>query len=199
MNNSYLMHHGIKGQKWGVRRFQNEDGTLTPLGKKRYARGELAYRDLKKQVRAKRSEIHGASNRWMVNTPIGPNSKKYLDDAREKRNKYLNSDAWKAWEREWDRFEKSSERAIENGTMTFEEYDAKNKELWSRRPKKGFRDPWDGGISYGVSGRKYADGYLRGAGKDLTMAYLKDLNYDDSSAKFLVERMIKANRSLGMV
>lgn len=34
--NNYLMHHGIKGQKWGIRRFQNPDGTLTELGKKRY-------------------------------------------------------------------------------------------------------------------------------------------------------------------
>lgn len=31
-----LYHHGILGQKWGVRRFQNSDGTLTPAGKKRY-------------------------------------------------------------------------------------------------------------------------------------------------------------------
>lgn len=35
-NSDYLMHHGIKGQKWGERRFQNEDGTLTPEGKARY-------------------------------------------------------------------------------------------------------------------------------------------------------------------
>ena len=31
-----LYHHGIKGQKWGVRRFQNKDGSLTPAGKERY-------------------------------------------------------------------------------------------------------------------------------------------------------------------
>lgn len=31
-----LQHHGIKGQKWGVRRFQNKDGSLTPAGKERY-------------------------------------------------------------------------------------------------------------------------------------------------------------------
>lgn len=32
-----LYHHGIKGQKWGVRRFQNTDGSLTEMGKKRYS------------------------------------------------------------------------------------------------------------------------------------------------------------------
>ena len=36
MNNNELYHHGIKGQRWGVRRFQNEDGTLTAEGKRRY-------------------------------------------------------------------------------------------------------------------------------------------------------------------
>lgn len=32
---SYLAHHGIKGQKWGVRRYQNEDGTLTEEGRQK--------------------------------------------------------------------------------------------------------------------------------------------------------------------
>lgn len=32
-----LMHYGIKGMKWGIRRYQNKDGSLTPAGKKRYA------------------------------------------------------------------------------------------------------------------------------------------------------------------
>ena len=31
-----LYHHGIKGQKWGIRRYQNEDGSLTPEGMARY-------------------------------------------------------------------------------------------------------------------------------------------------------------------
>lgn len=34
---SELKHHGIKGQKWGVRRFQNSDGSLTAAGRKRYS------------------------------------------------------------------------------------------------------------------------------------------------------------------
>ena len=32
-----LYHHGIKGQKWGIRRFQNKDGSLTKAGEKRYS------------------------------------------------------------------------------------------------------------------------------------------------------------------
>ena len=38
-----LYHHGIKGQRWGIRRYQNKDGTLTPAGKKRAAKLESDY------------------------------------------------------------------------------------------------------------------------------------------------------------
>ena len=36
MENTTLNHWGIKGMRWGIRRFQNKDGSLTPAGKKRY-------------------------------------------------------------------------------------------------------------------------------------------------------------------
>ena len=36
-----LSHHGIKGMKWGIRRYQNEDGSLTVAGKERYKEKEV--------------------------------------------------------------------------------------------------------------------------------------------------------------
>ncbi len=36
----YLKHYGILGMKWGIRRFQNKDGTLTPAGKLRYQKNK---------------------------------------------------------------------------------------------------------------------------------------------------------------
>lgn len=45
-------HHGIKGMKWGVRRYQNADGSLTPEGQKRYDRDVRENNAKKKDNRA---------------------------------------------------------------------------------------------------------------------------------------------------
>ena len=65
MNKTYLVHHGIKGQRWGVRRYQNNDGTLTAAGKRKYdvnADGT---------TRLKTSYIKGQNNRGIVKSALG--------------------------------------------------------------------------------------------------------------------------------
>lgn len=42
-SNNYLQHFGVKGMKWGVRRYQNEDRTLTPRGKKKISKQYKKY------------------------------------------------------------------------------------------------------------------------------------------------------------
>ena len=54
--NGELCHWGIKGQKWGIRRYQNKDGSLTPAGRKRYEDAEARLAEREKKI-ANREEI----------------------------------------------------------------------------------------------------------------------------------------------
>jgi len=80
-SNTYLAHHGIKGQKWGVRRYQNSDGTLTDEGRRR-----LGYGEPKKSLREKLAERKQAKEK----TPEEKRAelKEYLRDHPKKLPKY---------------------------------------------------------------------------------------------------------------
>ena len=82
--NNYLAHHGIKGQKWGVRRYQNEDGTLTEEGKRRYGTvglKEVSLETIEKERQAYREKITNA-------TADMKKAKKLEDQAYELAKKY---------------------------------------------------------------------------------------------------------------
>lgn len=68
-----LYHHGIKGQRWGVRRFQNEDGSLTPAGKKRQAK-------LEKKLEKKYAKAGDAAGRAAYHKSKGDEAAKQYDD-----------------------------------------------------------------------------------------------------------------------
>ena len=61
MENEYLTHSGVRGMKWGVRRYQNSDGSLTEAGKKRYARDQRENAGKKKGNRVGEAD----PNRWV--------------------------------------------------------------------------------------------------------------------------------------
>lgn len=73
MEDYVIYHHGIKGQRWGVRRYQNEDGTRTAAGKKHEktldsyvdnngkSNAKQEYKQAKKQYKTERKEVRAES------------------------------------------------------------------------------------------------------------------------------------------
>ena len=195
---NYLVHHGVKGMKWGVRRYQNADGSLTAKGRKKYlnSSSKKLYKTLKKEVRKQRGKEHGTARRWESGTPIGPNSEKLQKQVKAKRELYKNSPEYKSWEKKYDRFQKEETKKWENGTFDSDYYDKKDAEIWKARPKKNFNDT--GEWAY-VVGKGFTDDFVNKGGKDLTMAYLKDLGFNDSAAKQLTNRMLLKKKTLGAI
>lgn len=57
-----LYHWGVKGMKWGVRRYQNKDGSLKPAGKKRYNDTSNWSEDAKEAAKIKKKKVNEMSN-----------------------------------------------------------------------------------------------------------------------------------------
>ena len=89
-----LYHHGVPGQKWGVRRYQNEDGTLTAEGREHYG---LVGSKERNSVRAAKKKSIEAYNAYRKNKSAENKEafKKARHEYNSKHLSYLNSDEYK--------------------------------------------------------------------------------------------------------
>lgn len=91
MNNLYLAHYGVIGQKWGVRRYQNKDGTLTSLGKNHYSKDEI--KSDNKTAMAKGRIATVAGRKMYYANKLNKRNQKKLNDATDENRAKLSRNA----------------------------------------------------------------------------------------------------------
>lgn len=97
MVNKTLTHHGVKGMKWGVRRYQNKDGSLTAAGRQRYYGSNASTQPSKRdrEILKDKQSLKRALQKLDPNElddynddVLGKHSRQYVNKQREIYNKY---------------------------------------------------------------------------------------------------------------
>ena len=81
-HNEELKHYGILGMRWGLRRFQNQNGSLTDEGRKRYGKGQSRKerKAEKKKEKQRKQNLAKARAKKAMNKALAEKKLKYLED-----------------------------------------------------------------------------------------------------------------------
>lgn len=147
-NNDYLMHYGVKGMKWGVRRYQSKDGSLTAKGKKRLSKDyknltEKARAEVNKNNTSRYVDAYNKAANDMNNGMIDKYNSDYAKKLGDKANghDYLNDNEYnKGYEKMFsEQFAKHYNKALLNDITSNKNY-RKAKDLCDRYGMTKFDD-----------------------------------------------------------
>lgn len=205
-NNSDLLHFGILGMKWGVRRYQNKDGSLTSAGRKHYGYGNA--KALGKELDKEIDSVRNDRFRWYdlgskATKGIGKESDKIVKRVLNDRKELEKTDEFKNYIKERrNQFEKSgglsakenlSQQDAINKNFYFNT-DVGKKYLETRRFMPRFGDNL-GKIKLKEDNNQ---AFINRYGYEWNIAHLKDLGFNEEGSKFIADYLKKNNIVLGI-
>jgi len=152
ISNPELQHFGVKGMKWGVRNYQNKDGSLTSAGRRQAAKNEYkkAKKDYKQTLKAnklsfKQTVMAGASNERARKNYINKENKAALNKM-DKKAQYAaskKSNTAKAEKAEIKSYAKTMRKSGLSGSVNDQRYGGRSTKIYKHLEK--------------TKGREYAD------------------------------------------